>query len=111
MNVRVVMLINRWLIAIFGIASGLYKVAGGQADIDLFAPLGITPMAVAVFGAVQAAAGAALLMPRFQVLGAIVLAAANMLGTVGLFVADVQPFGIISVLFVAMALLAGRRVP
>lgn len=95
---------NRWLIAAFGLVSGLFKVLGGQADIDLFAKVGLGPGMVSAFGAVQALAAVAALRPSTRIGGAVVLALCNAFATYGLWVAGVQPFGLISILFVVMAL-------
>lgn len=100
---------NRYLIALFGIVSGVYKVAGGSADIELFGYLGMSPTAVAVLGAIQALAAAAIFPPRTRRVGAVVLTLTNAIATSALFAAGVQPFGFISIAFIAMAALVFLR--
>lgn len=97
------LLANHVLITLFGLSSGLFKVAQGAPDLEVFAHLGLGPLAVSVFGAVQAAAAVASWPARSRRWGAGALAACNLLASVGLFAAGVQPFGVVSLLFVVMA--------
>ena len=106
---KVLLLINHVIIALFGVASGVFKVVGGQADLDVFSHLGMGPVAVALFGGVQVLAAVATMPARSRKAGALLLAACNALATAGLFAAGVQPFGVISVAFMVMALLVLRR--
>lgn len=110
---------NRVLISLFGLSSGVFKVAGAltrsgdpaawwETDNHVFAHLGMGPAAVGLFGAVQAVAAVLVWVRAQRTRGAVLLAACNLLATVGLFAAGVQPFGVISLVFVAMALLAAR---
>lgn len=91
------------LIVLFAVASGGYKLAGGEADLRIFASLGMTPTIVRLFGLVQALAGLAVFWRPYGVIAAGVLLLCNAIATVGLFAAGEQPFGWISWLFVAMA--------
>jgi hypothetical protein len=117
-----VLRINHVLIVLFALQSGLFKVAGAitrrgdpgawwEADNHLFAHMGMSVWMVGVFGAIQASAGAGLLLRRTVMPAAMVVAACNALATVGLFVAGIQPFGMISILFVFMALAELKRIP
>lgn len=111
---------NRALICLFALSSGAFKVAGAitrsgapgawwETDNGVFAHLGMGPTLVGLFGAVQAVSGALLWPAKTRKAAALALAACNLLATAGLFAAGVQPFGVISLVFVAMALLAARR--
>lgn len=106
---RVVLLINHVLMVGFGVASGSFKALAGQADLEVFAHLGMGRWAIALFGAVQAAAALLTLPSRTRRLGTIGLTGSNLLASAGLFAAGVQPFGVISLLFVAMAALVWKR--
>lgn len=108
---RGILTANRWLITAFGLASGLFKVIGGQADVDLFAKVGFSPGMVMAFGAVQALAAIAILRPSTRSSGALALALCNGVATYGLWAGGVQPFAMISVLFIAMALVAAWAPP
>jgi len=111
---RTVFRVNHVLVVLFALSSGLFKVAGGRADIELFAHIGMSAAAVAVFGVIQALGGF-LAMWRFTArFGAAIVTVCNAFATVGLFLAGVQPFGAISVLFIVMAFAAmvrGRSEP
>lgn len=97
------LLVVHVLITLFGVSSGVFKVVQGAPDLAVFAHLGMGPLAVSVFGAVQVAASVASWPAVSRRWGAGALAACNLLATAGLFAAGVQPFGVISLLFVAMA--------
>jgi len=102
---RVLLLVNLGLIALFGIASGFYKVMGGEADLVSYGKAGIGLTEMRAIGLLQALAGASLLSAKTRRLGAYTLGALNLLASGVLFVAGIQPFAVISLLFVAMALL------
>lgn len=106
---KVALLINHALIALFGVASGAFKAVGGEADLDVFAHLGMGRVAVGVFGGAQVLAAVATVPAGSRRMGAWLLVACNTLASVGLFAAGVQPFGVISVVFVVMAGLVLRR--
>ena len=91
------------VIVLFAVASGGYKLAGGDADVRIFAALGMSPLAVRLFGLVQAVAGLTVLWPAFGVIAGSVLVACNVVATVGLFAAGQQPFAWVSWIFVVMA--------
>lgn len=97
--------INHGLIVLFAVSSGVFKLLGGVPDLEIFAHLGMNAPMVAAFGAVQAAGGLGLLFARTKLPAAIVVTLCNTLATVGLFAAGIQPFGVISILFIAMAAL------
>lgn len=105
----VALVVNHVLIASFGVASGGFKLAGGQADLDVFAHLGMGRVAVAAFGAAQLVAALATVWKRSRVAAAWSLAACNALATAGLFAAGVQPLAVISLVFIAMAVGVTRR--
>lgn len=103
------LVVNHLLIALFGIASGAFKTMGGEADLQIFAHLGMGPLAVAIFGCVQLFSALATVPIKSRRGGAWVLATCNLLAALGLFAANVQPFGFISLVFIVMALLVLRR--
>lgn len=100
---RVAQWINHVLMIVFGVSSGIFKLVGGEPDVKMYAALGFSALATAIVGAAQLAAGAALIPGRTRVPAAIALTVINALASVVLFVNGVQPFGVISILFVAMA--------
>ena len=100
---RAALVVDRVLIVLFGISSGLYKVAFGPADVEIYAHLGFPAALTAAFGAVQLAFAIACVPSRSRRVGAVGLAACNLVATGALFAAGIQPFGWISFVFVAMA--------
>lgn len=101
--IRALHRVDHALIVLFAIASGAYKLAFGEADVEIYGHLGFSAVATAVFGAVQAACGLATIPRRTRVGAALGLAACNLVATGALFAAGIQPFGWISLVFVAMA--------
>ena len=104
--------INHVCIVLFALSSGVFKLLGGKPDLEVFAHLGMGAAAVATFGAVQMLGGVGLLFARAARPAAAVVVACNALATAGLFAAGIQPFGVISIAFIAMAALElrlGRR--
>ena len=99
---RVALTISTVLITIFGVASGVYKIAGGEADLRIFAHLGMGPALVRVFGLLQALASCLVFHRTLGAVAAGILTACNALASAGLFAAGVQPFGWISLVFVPM---------
>lgn len=96
---------NHVLITLFAISSGIFKVLQGPPDIELFSHIGMTPLMVMAFGAMQAAGGVGLIFSKTCRPAAIVVALCNTLATAGTFVAGLIPFGVVSILFIVMALL------
>jgi hypothetical protein len=103
-TVRRLLLVGRVLIVLFALSSGAYKLAFGPADVEIYAHLGFSPVATAVFGGVQALFGLLCLPARTRSAGAVGLAGCNAVATGALFAAGIQPFGWASLVFVAMAL-------
>ena len=99
---------NHVLVTLFAVSSGVFKVLGGKPDLEVFAQLGMNAGAVAAFGALQALGGIGLIFARTARAAAGIVVAANALATAGLFAAGVQPFGAISIAFIAMAALELR---
>ncbi len=103
------LLVDHVLIVLFGLQSGIYKIAFGSADVAVFAHLGMSPAVTAVFGGLQALAALLTVPAITRRYGALALAACNAFATVGLFASGHATFGVVSILFVAMALLVLKR--
>ncbi len=96
---------NLVLIVVFAIATGVTKLVPNNPDLALFANIGLGRVAVACFGIVQLSAGLGMLFDRSRRPGALVLALCNAIATSALLASHVVVFGVVSILFVAMALL------
>ncbi len=95
--------INLVLLILLSVSTGIVKVVGLQADVEIFARLGFSDGMTIAFGVVQAVAGVALLARRTRRAAAGVLAVTFVVATVGLFVSGIHPFSWISLGFIAMA--------
>ncbi|MEM7128671.1 MAG: hypothetical protein AAF702_20220 [Chloroflexota bacterium] len=102
-------IVNHILVILLGLATGLVKVFGLEADVEIFANLGFSYGATVAFGVVQAVAALMMAVPQTLQFGAIILAISFVIATIGLFVSGMFTFGIVSVLFIGMALFAYRR--
>lgn len=106
---RYLTIANHGLLLILGLATGLVKVFGLEADVEIFANLGFSYMATVIFGVVQVVGALMLLSGQTIRWGTIVLAISFVIATLGLFVSGMIPFGIFSFLFIAMAAFAYRQ--
>ena len=109
-GMKLALTINHYLIALFALSSGIFKIAGGRADIAVFSHLGMTAPVIAVFGGVQAIGGIGLLVRSTRRAAAIVVVLCNTVATAGLFAAHVVPFAIVSIAFIVMASLELRPI-
>lgn len=98
-----IQLINWGLLILLGLATGIVKVLGQPDDVRIFGQIGFSYGATVAFGAVQAVAALLLLLPKTLKIGAVVLAISFCIATLGLFVDQKTTFGIVSLLFIAMA--------
>jgi hypothetical protein len=95
--------INFVLLFLLGLSTGLVKVFGMEADMKIFAALGFPEFAARLVGLVQAVAALMLLAPVARAAGALVLALSFVVATAAVFASGMVPFGIFSLLFIAMA--------
>jgi len=95
--------VDRALIGFFGVMSGLYKLSFGEADVEIFAHLGMSAVGTAGFGGMQLLCGLGLVAARTRPVAALGLTCCNLWATSGLFAAGIQPFGWVSFVMVAMA--------
>ncbi|MBV7333851.1 hypothetical protein KFU94_37590 [Chloroflexi bacterium TSY] len=100
---RILAILNHLLVTILGVVTGLVKVFGLEADIEIFANLGFSYGATVAFGIIQIVAALMLLHPKTLQPGAVILGISFIIATIGLFVTGLIPFGIVSLLFIAMA--------
>lgn len=95
--------IDRGLIGLFALSSGLYKLSFGEADVEIFAHLHMSAVGTAGFGLLQLLCGLGLVRSETRAPAAVGLMACNLWATSALFAADIQPFGWVSFVMVAMA--------
>lgn len=101
--------INLVLLTLLSLATGLFKVLRMPAEMELFAKAGFGEQGVTALGLLQIMGGLLLLFARFRRIGAIAMAATFALASAVVFIAGMIPFGIVSLLFIAMAVVVYRR--
>ena len=99
----------RVLLVLLGVATGAVKVAGMEAEVLLFAHVGFSPLATAIFGVVQIAAALAVVGRASRRWGALGLGLTFVVATGVVFAQGMMAFGIFSLLFIAMAGLVWAR--
>lgn len=103
------MIANQVLVILLGLATGLVKVFGLEADVEIFANLGFSYGATVAFGVVQAIAAIMIAIPPTVRYGAVILGISFVIATIGLFVSGIYLFGVVSILFIVMAVIVYRR--
>jgi hypothetical protein len=99
---KLALLINHGLMVLVGVSSGLFKVVGSTSSDTWGWASGRSRHLARCKRSLQAS-------PCHHAPGVVGLTACNLFASVGLFVAGVQPVGVISLLFVAMAAVVWKR--
>lgn len=97
-------LVNKILLTLLGVSTGLVKVFGMQKEMELFRNAGFSNALTIAFGIVQVAATLLIWFPGLLKFGAAALAVSFVVATAVLFKNQMLPFGFISLLFIAMAI-------
>lgn len=103
--------VNRVLLTALSIMTGLVKLAQMEEEMALFRTIGFSDAVTMAFGALQLVGGVLLLPPRTTRTGAWLMAPTFMFATGVLLANGMIPFGIVSVLFIAMAVFHALRWP
>lgn len=103
--------INRVLLTLLGVSTGAVKLAKMQEEMTIFREAGFPDGLTLAFGVVQIAAALMLISNRTLKPGAVILGITFVIATGVLFVNSMIPFGVSSLLFIAMAALAFSRAP
>lgn len=103
--------VNRVLLTALSIMTGLVKLAQMEEEMALFRTIGFSDAATMAFGALQLVGGVLLLPPRTTRTGAWLMAPTFLFATGVLLANGMIPFGIVSVLFIAMAVFHALRWP
>lgn len=97
--------INWILVTLLSIATGVFKLMQQQADIELFKAIGFCSVMVTMLGLIQLIGGIMLILPKTRKLGAIVMIPTFIIASIAVFANGMMVFGIVSLLFIAMAYL------
>lgn len=100
-------LANKILLTILGTSTGLVKIFGMEKELELFRNAGFNTTATIIFGILQVAATAMIWFPVTLKAGCGILAVTFLIATGVLFKNGMIPFGLVSILFIAMAVFAG----
>lgn len=111
---RWVVLVNRGLLTMLSVSTGLVKLTRMPEEMEIFRAAGMSDAATIGFGVVQLVGGLLLITNRTHAVGALVMIPTFLFATGVLFVNGLVPFGVVSLLFPASAAFAwwwapGRR--
>jgi len=90
---------------LLSIATGVFKLLQQEADIQLFQVLGFNAVWTTILGAVQVLGGVLMIFPKYRAVGAYIMIPTFMIASLAVFMNQMWVFGIISLIFIAMALL------
>jgi hypothetical protein len=96
------------LTILLSIATGVFKITQQEADIQLFRALGFNEIMTTVLGIVQLAGGVMMIFSKYRKLGALIMIPTFMIASVAVFMNQMWLFGIVSLLFIAMAYMVFR---
>ena len=97
--------VNLVLIILLSIATGVFKLLQQEADIQLFQALGFNAVMTTILGAIQVLGGALMIFPKYRKLGALIMIPTFIIASLAVFLNQMWVFGIVSLLFIAMAYL------
>lgn len=106
---KIFLWINRVLLTLLSLNTAVVKIAQMEFEMAIFRNAGIPDAATVAFGVLQLAGGVLLIPNRTTRLGAWVMVPTFVLATGVLFVNAMIPFGVFSLLFIAMAVLHATR--
>jgi hypothetical protein len=99
-----VYIVNKVLLILLGASTGLVKIFKMEAEMKIFRNAGFNDLAIIAFGIVQLLATILILFPQSLKIGGVLLAVTFLIATGVLFKNEMIPFGIFSILFIAMAI-------
>ena len=115
---KIVFTINWVLTTLLSIATGVFKLLQQEADIELFSAIGFTEIMTTILGAIQLIGGILLIPAKTRKLGAYIMIPTFIIASIAVFANHLIAFGIVSLLFIAMAYLVilmenknSRKVP
>ena len=106
---QIALKINWIFVILLSLATGIFKLLQQQADIELFAAIGLNQAATTMLGAVQVIGGILLIPKKTRVTGAWIAFVTFVIASIAVFANQMLVFGVVSVLFIAMAYLVIYR--
>lgn len=95
--------INWILTIVLSLATGVFKILQQEEDIALFDKIGFNSVSTTLLGIVQLIGGILLIIPKTRKLGAYVMIPTFVIASVAVFANEMYVFGIVSLLFIVMA--------
>ncbi len=108
---KVALWVNRVALTLLSISTAGVKLAGMEEEMVIFRTVGFSDAMTMAFGVVQLAGGLLLLPPKTTRIGAWVMVPTFLFATGVLFANGMVPFGVVSLLFPAMAALHALKWP
>ena len=103
--------VNRVLLTGLSIMTGVVKLAQMEEEMVIFRTIGFPDGLTMAFGLVQLIGGILLLPPKTTNLGAWIMTPTFVFATGVLFANSMVTFGVVSILFIAMAVFHAKRWP
>lgn len=97
--------INWILTVVLSIATALFKLTQQDADIALFEKIGFNETATTILGGVQLIGGVMLILSKTRTWGAYLMIPTFIVASIAVFANDMMAFGVVSLVFIVMALL------
>jgi hypothetical protein len=95
--------INWILTILLSISTGVFKLLQQEADIELFKAIGFNEIMITILGLIQLIGGILLIPSKTRKLGAYIMIATFIIASIAVFANNMMVFGIVSLLFIAMA--------
>lgn len=108
-TMKTLLTVNWILTTLLSISTGVFKLLQQEADIQLFEKIGFNTTATTILGAIQLIGGLLLIPAKTRKLGAYIMIPSFVLASVAVFANGMMGFGIVSILFIAMAYLVVVR--
>ena len=96
------------LTILLSMATGVFKVLGQEADVQLFQVLGFSPSMVMALGAVQCVGAILMAFAKYRRIGGYIMIPTFVIATMAVFMNQLWLFGFVSLLFIAMAWAVAR---
>lgn len=100
---RILLKINWILTILLSISSGVFKLLQQEADIELFKAIGFNEIMITILGLIQLIGGILLIPSKTRKLGAYIIIPTLIIASIAVFANNLVVFGIVSLLFIAMA--------
>ncbi|MEL7185664.1 MAG: hypothetical protein AAFN50_04405 [Pseudomonadota bacterium] len=97
-----------YVVALLSIAAGVPKVMQMPQELGFLSSLGLQGLAVSALGVVQIAGGVLFAMNQYRLVGAVLAGAAFLVSSIALLVGGNIPFGLFSLLPIAVLLVVAR---